>query len=390
MRPFSSASLTGIACRPSWTAFMVCVFAGVAVCNPGFTVAQEASQPVAVTITDKGCEPNTLSVPAGKTTFKIRNQSKRAVEWEILDGVMVVEERENIIPGFVQSLTAELKAGQYQMTCGLLTNPKGVLTVTAAATSASAREPSALDLVGALAEYKVYVAKEVGDLVEQTKRFAEAVKAGKLDEARNLYAPTRQHFERIEPVAELFSDLDKSMDARADDFELKENDPAFVGFHRIEKALFADKSTAGMQPLADRLVRDTQDLQGRLDGLTIPPAKMVSGASDLIEEVASTKISGEEDRYSGTDLSDFQANVDGAQKIFNLLRPLIAKRNSELEARIRTNFLKVDGLLGRYRGQEGQFQNYDKLSASDRNALKGAITALAEDLSQLRGTLGLD
>jgi iron uptake system component EfeO len=338
----------------------------------------------------QGCEPNTLSVPAGKTTFKIKNQSKRAVEWEILDGVMVVEERENIIPGFVQSLTAELKAGQYQMTCGLLTNPKGVLTVTAAATSASTREPSALDLVGALAEYKVYVAKEVGDLVEQTKRFAEAVKAGKLDEARNLYAPTRQHFERIEPVAELFSDLDKSMDARADDFELKENDPAFVGFHRIEKALFADKSTAGMQPLADQLVRDTQDLQGRLDGLTIPPAKMVSGASDLIEEVASTKISGEEDRYSGTDLSDFQANVDGAQKIFNLLRPLIAKRNSELEARIRTNFLKVDTLLGRYRGQEGQFQNYDKLSASDRNALKGAITALAEDLSQLRGTLGLD
>jgi iron uptake system component EfeO len=390
MRPFSSASPTGIACRPSWTAFMVSVFSGLAVCNPGFAVAQEASQPVAVTITDKGCEPNTLSVPAGKTTFKIKNQSKRAVEWEILDGVMVVEERENIIPGFVQSLTADLKAGQYQMTCGLLTNPKGVLTVTAAATSASAREPSALDLVGALAEYKVYVAKEVGDLVEQTKRFAEAVKAGKLDEARNLYAPTRQHFERIEPVAELFSDLDKSMDARADDFELKENDPAFVGFHRIEKALFADKSTAGMQPLADRLVRDTQDLQGRLDGLTIPPAKMVSGASDLIEEVASTKISGEEDRYSGTDLSDFQANVDGAQKIFNLLRPLIAKRNSELEARIRTNFLKVDTLLGRYRGQEGQFQNYDKLSASDRNALKGAITALAEDLSQLRGTLGLD
>jgi len=389
MRPFSFL-LAGIACRLSRTASIVFVFAGVAVCNLGFAAAQNASQPVAVTITDKGCEPNALSVPAGKTTFKIKNQSKRAVEWEILDGVMVVEERENIIPGFVQSLTANLKAGQYQMTCGLLTNPKGVLTVAAAATSTSAGTPSVLDLVGPLAEYKVYVAKEVGDLVEQTKRFAEAVKAGKLQEAQNLYAPTRRHYERIEPVAELFSDLDKSMDARADDFELKEDDPAFAGFHRIEKALFADKSTAGMQPLADRLLQDTQNLQSRLGGLTIPPAKMVGGASDLIEEVASTKISGEEDRYSGTDLSDFQANVDGAQKIFDLLRPLIATRNSELEARIRTNFSKVDTLLGRYRGQEGQFQNYDKLSASDRNALKGAITALAEDLSQLRGTLGLD
>src|ERR1700728_3472124 len=140
MRPFSPASLTGNAYRLSRTTFMVSVFAGVAVYHPGFAAAQEPSQPVAVTITDKGCEPNALSVPAGKTTFKIKNQSKRAVEWEILDGVMVVEERENIVPGFVQPLTADLKAGQYQMTCGLLSNPKGVLTVTAAATSASARE----------------------------------------------------------------------------------------------------------------------------------------------------------------------------------------------------------------------------------------------------------
>src|ERR1700679_656180 len=168
MRPFSSASLTAIACRLSRTTFMVSVLAGVAVYNPGLVAAQDASQPVAVTITDKGCEPNALSVPAGKTTFKIKNQSKRAVEWEILDGVMVVEERENIIPGFVQSLTADLKAGQYQMTCGLLTNAKGVLTVAAAATNASPGAPSALDLVGPLAEYKVYVTKEVGDLVEQT------------------------------------------------------------------------------------------------------------------------------------------------------------------------------------------------------------------------------
>jgi len=385
-----AVALAAHAYRLSRAICALSVFAGIAVCNPGLAAAQAASQPVSVTITDNGCEPNTLSVPAGKTTFRIKNQSRRAVEWEILDGVMVVEERENIIPGFVQSLTADLKAGQYQMTCGLLTNPKGSLVVAAAATTTSAGAPAVLDLVGPLAEYKVYVGREVGDLVEQTRRFAEAVTAGRLEEARNLYAPARQHYERIEPVAELFSDLDKSMDARADDFEKKEDDPGFVGFHRIEKALFADKSTAGMQPITDRLVRDTQELQSRLVGLTIPPAKMAGGAADLIEEVAATKISGEEDRYSGTDLWDFQANVDGAQKIFDLLHVLIAQRNPELAARVQANFSKVDSLLARYRGADGQFQSYDKLSQPDRNALKGRITALAEDLSQLRGTLALD
>jgi iron uptake system component EfeO len=385
MIPFFAASPAGT--RTIWA---VPVFASLAFCSPDLAAAQDASQAVSITITDKGCEPNTLSVPAGKTTFKIKNASRRAVEWEILDGVMVVEERENIIPGFVQSLTATLKVGQYQMTCGLLSNPKGVLNVTAAAPGTTAGEPAAPDLGAALADYKAYVAKEVGDLVEQTRRFAEAVKAGKLQEARNLYAPTRRHYERIEPVAELFSDLDKRMDARADDFEKKEDDSDFAGFHRIEKALFADNSTADMQPVADRLVQDTQDLQSRIGGLTIEPNKMVGGAADLIEEVAATKISGEEDRYSRTDLWDFQANVDGAQKIFDLLRAPIAARNPELDARIRANFAKVDGLLARYRGAEGQFQNYDKLSSPDRNALKGAITALAEDLAQLRGTLALD
>ena len=87
----------------------------------------------------------------------------------------------------------------------------------------------------------------------------------------------------------------------------------------------------------------------------IPPNKMVGGAARLIEEVAATKISGEEDRYSGTDLWDFQANVDGAQKIFNLLRPLIAPRNPELDARVQANFSKVDALLAHYRGQDGQY-----------------------------------
>lgn len=352
--------------------------------------ASDASAPIAITITSKGCEPNAVTLPEGKTTFKIKNGSARALEWEILDGVMVVEERENIIPGFVQTLTATLKPGQYQMTCGLLSNPKGTLTVTATGTSTAKAEPSASDLAGPLAEYKLYVTREVGDLVSQTKGFTDAVKAGKLQEAQSLYAPARQHYERIEPMAELFSDLDKSMDARADDFEKKEDDPAFGGFHRIEKALFADKSTAGMAPLADQLMHDVLELQSRIGALVIPPNKMVGGAASLIEEVAATKISGEEDRYSGTDLWDFQANVDGSQKIFNLVRPLITPRNPELDARVQANFSKVDALLARYRGQDGQYQNYDKLSPRDRNALKGAITALAEDLSQLRGTLALD
>ncbi|WPG22451.1 iron uptake system protein EfeO [Kosakonia cowanii] len=352
--------------------------------------AQAADVPqVKVTVTDKQCEPMNLTVNAGKTQFVILNHSQKALEWEILKGVMVVEERENIAPGFSQKLTANLQPGEYEMTCGLLTNPKGKLVVKGEATADAAKGDALLSLGEAITAYKAYVVGETAQLVSGTKAFTDAVKAGDIKKAKALYAPTRQHYERIEPIAELFSDLDGSIDAREDDYEQKAADPKFTGFHRLEKALFGDNSVKGMASYADKLNHDVLELQTRINELAFPPSKVVGGAAGLIEEVAASKISGEEDRYSHTDLWDFQANIEGAQKIVDLLRPQLQKENSALLAKVDANFKKVNTILAKYRTKTG-FETYDKLTDADRNALKGPITTLAEDLAQLRGVLGLD
>ncbi|WP_199052379.1 iron uptake system protein EfeO [Aquitalea sp. ASV15] len=259
-----------------------------------------------------------------------------------------------------------------------------------AAASAAAVDYSA-QLAGPIADYKQYVSSELAGLLTQSKAFAAAIKAGELKKAQELYPITRQHYERIEPIAELFSDMDGAIDAREDDFKQKAADPKFTGFHRLEKALFGDHTTKGQAEYADKLVADISTLQSRVQTLSIPPAKMVGGAAGLIEEVAATKISGEEDRYSHTDLWDFRANVDGAQKIVELLRPLLQKASPDLLAKVDENFKSVDSLLDKYRSEDKQgFVSYDKLTDADRTAMKGPITALAEDLSKLRGVLGLD
>jgi iron uptake system component EfeO len=263
------------------------------------------------------------------------------------------------------------------------------LATVGAASVAQAKVPPAA-LISAVSDYKLYVADEVDVLVRDTRRLAEAIKAGDLAGAQSLYAPARLPYERIEPIAELFSDLDKSIDARAGDFAKKEADPGFGGFHRIEYGLFAKKSTDGLQPVADRLVADIVDLQGRIKGLTVPPEKMVGGAAALIEEVAKTKISGEEDRYSRSDLWDFAANVAGSKRIYELLKPVVEGENPRLTKRIDANFAKVEAILARYATADGGYESYDRLSKKDRTALRGPITALAEDLSKLRGTLGLN
>ena len=260
-----------------------------------------------------------------------------------------------------------------------------------AAVSASAAEGvSALDLVKPLAEYKLYVNAQLRELVKGVQAFTDAVKAGKLEDAKKLYAQVRRPYERIEPIAELFADLDKSIDARADDHEKAEKDPNFVGFHRIEYGLWVEKSTKNLGPVADKLLADVKELQKRIAGLTFPPEKVVGGAAVLMEEVAATKISGEEERYSHTDLDDFQANFEGADKIVLLLTPLIEKQDKAFADKIAANFKTVFDTLAKYRKPDGSFELYTKLSERDRKLLAGKVNTLAEDLSKLRGMLGLN
>ncbi|MFC2613360.1 MAG: iron uptake system protein EfeO [Eikenella corrodens] len=388
------------------TALAVLAALGLAACQPpaaeqpaapasgasaasGAAATANADGSFNIAVNDHACDPMELTVPSGQVVFNIKNNSTRKLEWEILKGVMVVDERENIAPSLSDKMTVTLLPGEYEMTCGLLNNPRGKLVVTDSGFKEAAGEANMEKLAQPLADYKVYVQNEAAQLVTKTTAFVEAVKAGRTEDAKAMFADVRTHYERIEPIAELFNELDPAIDARADDFKDKEQDPGFGGFHRIEHALWTLNTTKGMEPIADKLLADVQKLKQEIDILTFPPSKVVGGAAVLIEEVANSKISGEEDRYSRTDLSDFQANIEGAQKIIELFRPMIAEKDQALLDKTDANFKQVTDILAKYRTEKG-FQPYNKLTDADRKNLQAPINALAEDLAKLRGILGLN
>ena len=355
---------------------------------PAGETPRNADGSISVAVNDHACEPMQITVPSGQTVFQIKNDSTRKLEWEILKGVMVVDERENIAPSLSDKMTVTLLPGEYEMTCGLLTNPRGKLIVTDSGFKNTTDEAALEKLAQPLGDYKKYVQGEAKELVSKTEAFVAAVKAGDIDKAKSLFASTRVHYERIEPIAELFNELDPAIDAREDDFKDGPKDANFTGFHRIEHALWVEKDVKGVQTVADKLLEDVKKLQTEIDELNFPPTKVFGGAAALIEEVAGSKITGEEDRYSHTDLSDFQANVDGAQKIVDLFRTPIAEKNKALLDKVDANIKQVNEILAKYKTADG-FADYGKLTKADRNALQVPINALAEDLSQLRGTLGL-
>jgi len=340
---------------------------------------------VRVDILANRCEPNTLEVPAGPARFRIVNRSDRAVEWEILEGVLVVEERENIAPGLSQVINATLAPGDYAITCGLLSNPRGTLKVlpTAASEAASKAGPTLTQFVGPLSEYRVYLNQQSRLLLQGIDTLQQALAAGDLEQARAAYAAARLPYQRLAATAQRFAELDNRLNARADYYEQREQDPAFGGFHRLEQGLFVGNSTKDLAPVADRLHQDASALRDALLGQSLPPEQLSGNAARLLHTLASTRISGEEERYSQLVLPGFAANLAGTRKVIELLRPLLSKGHPELQQRLDTQADALAAALGDIQ------RPYSALSPDDRQRIAAAAEALADTLDQVAPALGL-
>jgi iron uptake system component EfeO len=229
---------------------------------------------------------------------------------------------------------------------------------------------------------------EVDGLVADTAKFTDAVRAGDVAEAKKQFAPSRVRWERIEPIAGLVEEIDGAVDARVDDFE-GVADPTFTGWHRLEYHLWEKNSTAGTKTFADKLDKDLATLDQKIKGLEFPPAAVALGPAELIEEVSEGKITGEEDRYSHTDLSDFAANVDGSRKLFELLTPALQAKDAPLTAEITAGFAAVDKSLSAYANPDGSFDSYPALKAADKTRMQAELASLSEKLARIPGVLGL-
>lgn len=363
----------------------------IGACQGSGDAGDPTAERIAVSVSEDGCSPATVTTAAGPVTFVVTNDGNETGEFEIiLDGTRVIDEVENIIPGFVVNMATRLDGGTYAMQCGNLQTTAGVLTVTGGA--AATPEPNAIvdeaRLNAARDAYAAYVDTQVADLVATIDVFASAVEAGDLDAAKASYAAARIPWERIEPIAELFPDLDGAIDFREEDFEGGVDDPEFKGFHRIEKVLWADGSVDGLAPLATELRANVAELKTRIDALEIDPRVMARGAGELIDEVAQSKMTGEEDRYSKFDLYAIDANVDGSAIIVEQLRPILTELDKDYLAKLDAASKAVSDVIATYADGDG-FKTFDTISAADLKLMQARLADLSELLAQLPGTLGL-
>ncbi|MFF4208139.1 iron uptake system protein EfeO [Streptomyces sp. NPDC001796] len=347
------------------------------------STAEGSDRAIRVTATDSKCEVSRKEFPAGHVEVAVENKGAKVTEVYLLfPDDRIVAERENIGPGTKQTVTAEVKAGDYQIACKPGMTGKGIRqTVTATGGGSAAKRDPRLDK--AVAAYRAYAQAQADETLPKVKVFTDAVKAGDLEAAKKAYAPSRLGWERTEPVAESFGDIDPKVDVREDGLE---GGQKWTGWHRLEKALWQDKKIgAEEKALADQLVTDLKEWQEKVGTAEITPTSMANGAKELLDEVATGKVTGEEERYSHTDLVDFKANVEGAQKSYELLKPVADANDPALSKELDKQFAALGALLDKYRSDKTSydFVSYDKVTKDQQKELSDAVNALAEPLSRL-------
>ncbi len=358
---------------------------------PAAKAADGGQGTVAVSSTDDECALASTELDTGITTFTVTNDGSQVSEVYVYAPAgdqeqgaastfsRIVTEKENIGPGTSYDLTVDLAAGDYQVACKPGMVGDGIRTAVTVTGEDASLTPAAQ---GAVDGYRTYVQEQADATVPLVVGLRDAVAAGDRELAQSLYAPSRLPWERIEPVAESFGDLDPRIDAREADLEEGED---FTGWHRLEKALWTGEDLAPMTAIADELLADVQELAQRTPNAALTPASIGNGAKELLDEVATGKVTGEEEAFSHTDLVDFQGNLDGAQKAFEVLRPLVEKSEPELATTLDMQFAAVNTSLDPYRdaAAPGGFVSYDTVDEAQRRDLAAAVEGLSEPLSRL-------
>lgn len=224
---------------------------------------------IAVAANDTECKVAVNEVNAGTSTFAITNAGSKVTEFYVYaPGDRVMGEVENIVPGLTRDVIVELPAGTYEAACKPGMIGKGIrnpLTVSGEHTPLT----DDAKLADATASYKRYIKSQSDTLLVKTQEFVDAVKAGDIDKAKALFPVARTYWERIEPVAEIFGDLDPAIDAREADLEEGQE---WTGYHKIEKDLWIEKDVSKDGPIADKLMTDVKTIVDKSNTAELSPS----------------------------------------------------------------------------------------------------------------------
>lgn len=354
-------------------------------CGGGAQTPAEGGGPIAVTMTDTACEVARQEAPAGTVSFAVTNKGTKINEFYVYaPGDRIMGEVENVGPGLTREFHVEVAdPGRYETACKPGMVGSGIRAAFTVTGSSAAPKSADEKMTAATKTYAAYVSEQADLLLERTTEFVAAVKAGDVAKAKAIYATSRVPWERIEPVAESFGDLDPRIDGRAD---VVAEGMKFTGFHRLEKDLWVDGLQPDSSAIADQLLADVTSIVTQAKRVEFNGLQLANGARALLDEIATGKITGEEERYSHTDLWDFAANWEGSKQAIAALRAVLQERDPTLLASYDKHAKELDALLDKEVVGDG-YRLYTEIPEERIKALSAALDAVSEDVAKVSGVV---
>ena len=335
--------------------------------------------------------------PSGNVAFKVKNTGQEVTEFYLYaeDGLRIIGEIENVGPGLSRDLVVRAAPGTYVTSCRPGMTGKGIrseFTVTDSGEDTKITGVDQATIDAATSQYAAYVKDQASQLVDQTEQFNEAYKSGNDDEAaRCSRTPATTGSGSRRSPSRSATSTRRWTCARPTSRRARTG-PAGTGSRRTSgrrPPATQQLTQAERAKYADDLMANTKILDQRVQTLEHTVDQIGNGSKGLLDEVASNKITGEEDIWSHTDLYDFQANVDGARVGYEGLKPLLEVKDPELSKQIESAFDALQLPLDKYKVGEADFVFYDKVTEAQRKELSDAVNTLAEPLSKMTGAITL-
>ena len=238
--------------------------------------ATPGSGALSVSATDTECTVSSATTGSGNVVFTVKNDGSKVNEFYLLasDGLRIVGEVENIGPGLTRDLVLRAAPGKYFTVCKPGMVGEGIrseFTVTDSGVDLGVTGDDKALVDAANAAYARYVKDQTEQLLTATQKFAALYTSGKDAEARALYPVARVHWERIEPVAESFGDLDPKMDAREADLTAGQAQTRFTneleewlaGLTRLSTGVLGREGDSSIPAYVNALLEQTaENLEG--------------------------------------------------------------------------------------------------------------------------------
>jgi iron uptake system component EfeO len=203
----------------------------------------------------------------------------------------------------------------------------GLLGVSGCGSDAESSADVAKRTAAATEEYRSYLLGNAEHLTTWASQLRHKMRLGVTGGAQSRYASSRVPFGHLQPALNFYPKLDQRLDA-----------PQTGAFPRIERMLWEERlGRAGLRA-AGEILDSTLWLHEEIKTTKLPPAQIMAVARHTLRQIASSDLQLEADPYSGLDILDASADLEGVEAAFKAVRPSLLAEDPDLVEELNRKF----------------------------------------------------